>query len=297
MSIILWILLSLFSVQDCATALNHKHDQLRDAEVVITAWGGCAITGTINGVSVPLFMDAAACSIRAKVPGKFRIRYDLTCRAVLEITDGPLITTPMPPACPSPTPVPAPTPTPTPVPVPTPAVGYTLTLTAGTVRPGEAIRANWTAPVSHPEKDWLGLYKAGAEAGGFGAWVYIGIGVIGQATFNAPSADGQYEIRLYRDDGFNLLATSIVTVTTAAPSPTPSPTPTPIPTPTPTPTPTPIPAPTPTPSGCGPKGDGKVAWPSTEGKQDAVIAEQWVRRCRLKRNLSGAYAEFERVAP
>lgn len=39
----------------------------------------------------------------------------------------------------------------------------------------------------------------------------------------------------------------------------------------------------------------KVAWPKTEAKQDAVLAEQWTLGFRMKRNLTGDYAEFEKV--
>jgi len=39
----------------------------------------------------------------------------------------------------------------------------------------------------------------------------------------------------------------------------------------------------------------KVAWPKQEGKQDIVLAQQWAERYRLKRNLSGEFAEFEKV--
>lgn len=53
---------------------------------------------------------------------------------------------------------------------------------------------------------------------------------------------------------------------------------------------TPIPAPAPTVPTIK-----KVAWPSGEAKQDAVIAEQWKDRYRLKRHLSGAWVEFEKV--
>lgn len=60
-----------------------------------------------------------------------------------------------------------------------------------------------------------------------------------------------------------------------------------VPSPSPTPTSTPTPSPAPE---CG-----KVAWPSTEAAQDKVLADQWLNRCRLKKNLSGAFAEFEKV--
>lgn len=115
---------------DCAAASTHKHDRLRDAEVSISSWSGCTITGTIDDAPVTLFMDVASCPLHAKVPGKVRVRFDETCGAVLEMTDGPRIETPMPPSCPTPSPTPPAQPTPEPTPVPTPA---RCTMTAPTL--------------------------------------------------------------------------------------------------------------------------------------------------------------------
>jgi hypothetical protein len=39
----------------------------------------------------------------------------------------------------------------------------------------------------------------------------------------------------------------------------------------------------------------RVAWPSTEGGQNTVVAAQWLEGFRFKRNLTGAWAEFEKV--
>jgi hypothetical protein len=59
------------------------------------------------------------------------------------------------------------------------------------------------------------------------------------------------------------------------------------PAPTPTPTPTPVPSPAPTLK--------KVAWPTGEAKQNAILDTQWAAGYRMKRHLSGAWAEFEKV--
>lgn len=99
-SAIIAMLLAWFSA-DCAAATSHQHDRLKDSEVIIFSWDGCAVIGTISGVSTALFMDVTNCPLHAKVPGSFHIRYDQTCGAILEITDGPVITTPMPPTCPA----------------------------------------------------------------------------------------------------------------------------------------------------------------------------------------------------
>lgn len=89
---------------------------------------------------------------------------------------------------------------------------------------------------------------------------------------------------LARNDGYS------GSTTTPTPSPTPVPTPSALPTPTPTPTPLPTPLPSPTPSIVK-----KVDWPKSEAEQDKILAAQWQLGYRLKRNLSGNYAEFEKV--
>jgi hypothetical protein len=55
---------------------------------------------------------------------------------------------------------------------------------------------------------------------------------------------------------------------------------------------TPQPSQTPTPL---PPTMRKVAWPKGESEQDKVVAAQWAEGYRFKRNLSGAYVEFEKV--
>ena len=59
-------------------------------------------------------------------------------------------------------------------------------------------------------------------------------------------------------------------------------------------TPTPLP-PTPTPVPPTPPTLRKVAWPTGEAKQNAILDTQWKERYRFKRHLSGAWAEFEKV--
>lgn len=56
------------------------------------------------------------------------------------------------------------------------------------------------------------------------------------------------------------------------------------------PTPTPSPAPVPTQPVLR-----KVSWPTGEAKQNVILDTQWKERYRMKRHLSGAYAEFEKV--
>jgi len=106
----------------CTTAVVHAHDKVRDAQIQVTAWTGCSLSGVIDGANVQLWADGSSCGLRDKVPGTFQIRYDVSCGQVLELSNGtlspacPASPTPTPVASPSPTPVPTPTPLPTPVP-------------------------------------------------------------------------------------------------------------------------------------------------------------------------------------
>lgn len=256
MSIIPLLLLAL-SVFDCNSARDHRHDRLRDAEVVITSWNGCAVVGTINGVSTSLFMDVASCPLHAKVPGKFRIRYDVSCGAILEITDGVAITTPLPPSCPIPTPTPAPTPAPTPVPSPVPTP---------TPAPTGARYVNGYLKVNGEylqQAASVTAARAGMETqfcltaiGGYYFFDSIPVGSVLSVTsvgFAFPETVVNATAEYFIIDGS---AASPTITPTPSPTPTPTPAPTPAPTvaptpapqPTPTPTPTPVPSPSPSPS-------------------------------------------------
>lgn len=114
----------------CTTAPAHAHDQIREGQIQITSWTGCALSGTVNGVNVQLWADSSTCGLRSKVPGVFQVRYDDTCKQVLDLSDGPL-----PPYCPpspspTPTPTPAASPTPAPSPSPSPITPESCTITA-----------------------------------------------------------------------------------------------------------------------------------------------------------------------
>jgi len=123
-AILLWWLISLQTFS-CPTAFSHVHDQIREGQIQITAWSGCAVTGVINNVNVQLWADSSTCPLRSKVPGVFQIRWDATCKQVIDLSDGPL-----PPYCPpspSPTPLPTPTATLTLIPSPSPTPSPTST--------------------------------------------------------------------------------------------------------------------------------------------------------------------------
>lgn len=214
MSVILFsILLAWFSTFDCATAFSHQHNQLRDVEINISSWNGCAVNGTINGTPVSLFMDVASCPLHAKVPGTFRARIDQTCGAILEITDGPTISTPMPPSCPSPSPTPLPSADNTKGAVIIDAQGnkWTIGPRQETLRNGIRMDGGSTTLYKYSSGE---VYAVGQRDGKWYKWV---------GTWS-----------LYRD---GLTEPGIVSQPTPSPTPTPTPSPTPVPTPTPAPTP------------------------------------------------------------
>lgn len=252
MSVILLIILIWLSVADCPTALNHRHDRLKDVEVIIAGWNGCTVTGTINGLVVPLYMDVPSCLLHGKVPGKFRARYCQTCGAILEITDGPVISTPMPPACPTPTPSPAPTPTPAPGTIT--VSGKTFSAVDGTPFPYVFVvlsDANDVEITRMQEQDDAsyrfenrppGSYQVHVEQGGYNTSPYkILLNNIGTSTGGLTILN----FTIGPDAWFPRGPTVCFPVACSSPTPTPTPAP---PTPTPTPTPSPSPSPTPVPT-------------------------------------------------
>lgn len=282
LAIITLMILSAGQSFDCNTARTHQHDRLRDVEVHITAWSGCTVSATINGTFRQLFMDVPDCALRTKLPGNFRARIDETCGAILELTNGPAIATPMPPPCPTPTPFPTPSPSPSPVPTPTPSPGgliqlagkafiifdgspfaftkVVLTDAAGSRREFFTQDGSYlfgVVPGSyqlHIEHDgWnaspgrIYVVNATASTGGLSIMNFT----LGPSSWFNPGGEMCVPLSVPCPPGSATPSpTPTVTPTptpTATPTPKPSPTPTPTPVPTPLPTPTPTPQPSPTP--------------------------------------------------
>lgn len=187
---------------DCASASTHQHNRLRDAEIAVTAWNGCEVTGIISGRSASLYMGAS-CTLRSKVPGTFRIRYDETCGAIVEITDGPVIATPMPPVC---------------------LPGQAVESANGTKGPTITDRdgAVWTLGPNQETQ------RNGVQVGGGKGSVYK---YVSQVVYTLGTDN-----RWYRWAATNWTATEFVGANEPGGVAQPTPTPTPAPTPTPTPT-------------------------------------------------------------
>jgi subtilisin family serine protease len=70
--------------------------------------------------------------------------------------------------------------------------------------------------------DWLALAAAGAPNGSYLQSIFVGAGVLAREwTVNMPTTPGQYEFRLFRDNGFVRAATSPPVTVDAAISPAP----------------------------------------------------------------------------
>jgi subtilisin family serine protease/uncharacterized protein YegP (UPF0339 family) len=72
--------------------------------------------------------------------------------------------------------------------------------------------------------DWLALAAVGAPTSSYLQWTYVGAGVLNRTwTVAMPATAGQYEFRLFLNNGYTLAATSpAVTVFTAPPPPPPT---------------------------------------------------------------------------
>lgn len=94
----------------------------------------------------------------------------------------------------------------------------TLTVASPSMAPDAAVTVAWeNAPGNR--WDWLAVYAADdPDLGNYLAYVYTEATIAGHlafttADFGAPLPPGDYEVRLFRDDGYVLLATAPFTVT------------------------------------------------------------------------------------
>jgi hypothetical protein len=86
--------------------------------------------------------------------------------------------------------------------------GPALTVDTTTATPGGPVTVTLTHGLGGP-RDWLALAAVGAPATSYLQWVYVGAGVTTQTwTVAMPAAAGQYEFRLFLNDGFGLAGTS-----------------------------------------------------------------------------------------
>ena len=87
----------------------------------------------------------------------------------------------------------------------------TVSTTAEAYAPGEAIEVLFANGQGNT-RDWLTIANADAPMDSFGNWQYVSGVVTGYAQFTAPSEPGEYEVRFFWDDGYELGASTSITV-------------------------------------------------------------------------------------
>jgi hypothetical protein len=115
-----------------------------------------------------------------------------------------------------------------------PVVGSGVQLAASptSVSPGSTLNATWAQIASPTALDWIGVYQPGSSNTAYLDWFYVSCSKTSgsppasrSCPFVVPSslAPGTYQLRLFANDGFTLLATSNNFTITNAPSvPTPA---------------------------------------------------------------------------
>jgi hypothetical protein len=101
------------------------------------------------------------------------------------------------------------------------ALGFTLGATAAhaaatlsasptTVSPGGSITATWSGIATPTSTDWIGMHTPGAPNTSYVAWRYTTGTAAGSVPFTIPTgiAFGTYQLRLFAQNGYTLLATS-----------------------------------------------------------------------------------------
>ena len=90
------------------------------------------------------------------------------------------------------------------------ASGYSLSASPASVTQGAGITVTWTNQNPSPPRDWVGMYRVGAPAGDYLAWIYVGDQRFGSgsANFTAPSSPGPVEFRYFLDNSLTELARS-----------------------------------------------------------------------------------------
>jgi hypothetical protein len=164
---------------------------------------GLGVTGTNWTVNMPA------------TPGDYEFRLFLD-NGFTRIATSPAVTVEAPP--PEPPPPPAPPPP-------------SLDVSATSVDGGDSVTVTMNDGLGN-QFDWLALATVGDPDASYVAYTYVGQGVTTTTwTVNMPATPGDYEFRLFENNGYGRLATSAaVTVEPAAPEPPPPPPPPPPPT-------------------------------------------------------------------
>ncbi|MEI6156945.1 MAG: hypothetical protein WCP87_01105 [Atribacterota bacterium] len=110
--------------------------------------------------------------------------------------------------------------------------GPRLSVEPSPVRPGEIFTVSYQNSPGNP-KDWIRLYKKISNDRDYVIWKYTEGKKDGSTSFAAPTETGEYDVRLFENDGYTFLAKSdpflVGKIPTDDQSPQPSPSPSPFP--------------------------------------------------------------------
>ncbi len=124
---------------------------------------------------------------------------------------------------------------------PPPSEPPSILVTPTTVAPGNAVTVSWKGVLPATATDWFGLYPSTASDTAFSSWLYVNCSQLpttgqgsGTCTMTVPPtmANGSYNLRLFRNDGYQRLASSDLTIANVGGAPPPSPGPSILVTPT-----------------------------------------------------------------
>src|SRR5439155_1183826 len=96
------------------------------------------------------------------------------------------------------------------------ATSVSLNVTPTSVAGNGTLSASWSGISAPTATDWIGLFVPGASSGSYIDWIYVscsktpsGPVAAGSCPFALPNvAPGTYELRLFANNGFTVLATS-----------------------------------------------------------------------------------------
>jgi hypothetical protein len=73
---------------------------------------------------------------------------------------------------------------------------------------GETIRVNWNVPNDKKsDRNWVGVYRVGSSNNSYSSWKTAS-NQTGQLNLTAPTTAGDYELRIFYNYGYELIATS-----------------------------------------------------------------------------------------
>jgi hypothetical protein len=107
-----------------------------------------------------------------------------------------------------------------------------ILVTPTTVGPGGAVTVSWNGMLPSAATDWFGLYQSAAADTAYSSWLYVSCSqqaTVGKAsgsctmTVPASSTSGSYNVRLFRNDGYQRSATSSELTVSALSAPSPGP--------------------------------------------------------------------------